>query len=154
MGQEVPIDTFVHSSWLAPTADSRPTWAPLMQTIAQEGRCYVVSANQYATSAAYPADYPKNSRESNEEVWSRGGSCIVDPLGNILAGPLWDTEGILYADVSRAGSARAACDQNADCSAISRRQIDLTFINAAKLDFDVIGHYARSDLVELKTKHA
>ncbi|GJN87627.1 hypothetical protein Rhopal_000582-T1 [Rhodotorula paludigena] len=68
--------------WTAPTADSRPTWAPAMQFIAQEGRMFVISAG-----------------EPEDEVWSRGGSVIVNPLGEILAGPLWDSEGILTAEI-------------------------------------------------------
>lgn len=50
-----------------------------------------------------PADYPANANPSalsSDKVWCRGGSSIIGPLGDILAGPLWDTEGILYADVS------------------------------------------------------
>jgi nitrilase len=61
-------------------------------------------------------------------VWCRGGSAIVDPLGNLLAGPLWDQEGILYAD------------------------IDIHTILGAKLDFDPVGHYARSDVLSLQIK--
>ncbi len=73
----------------------------------QTDRCS--SANQYHTSADFPEDYPPNlSRTSatgkgndvqTDEVWSRGGSCMVNPLGEVLAGPLWDEEGIIYADV-------------------------------------------------------
>lgn len=117
--------------YLAPTADPRPTWLPSMQHIAMEGRCYVITANQYQSQADFPAEYPPNmatysssaaaiaasggtpmavdekersngpSKEANApEVWSRGGSAIVGPLGEVLAGPLWDKEGIIYADVS------------------------------------------------------
>ena len=77
-------------------------------------------ANQYHTSSDFPPDYPpsvaaglshpaiangdtqKTSNGGSEpepEVWSRGGSCIIGPLGEVLAGPLWDKEGIIYADV-------------------------------------------------------
>lgn len=93
--------------WVAPTADARPTWAPSMQFIAQEGRCFVVSANQFQRAADFPEDYPYRvaraaageGGDGPDEVWSRGGSCIVNPLGEILAGPLWDREGIVCAEV-------------------------------------------------------
>lgn len=120
--------------YLAPTADGRPTWLPSMQHIAMEGRCYVITANQYQSQADFPPEYPPNmatysshaaasagsagsgagtgaqamavdekeraSKDNAPEVWSRGGSAIVGPLGEVLAGPLWDKEGIIYADVS------------------------------------------------------
>ncbi|GAA6000249.1 carbon-nitrogen hydrolase family protein [Rhodotorula paludigena] len=90
--------------WTAPTADSRPTWAPAMQFIAQEGRMFVISANQYHKATDFPSDYPPRlaraaAGEPEDEVWSRGGSVIVNPLGEILAGPLWDSEGILTAEI-------------------------------------------------------
>ncbi|WVQ98760.1 hypothetical protein IAU59_005891 [Kwoniella sp. CBS 9459] len=108
--------------YTAPTADGRTTWLPSMQHIALEGRCYVVSANQFHTSKDYPEDYPAVDA-NKEEVWSRGGSCIVSPLGEILAGPLWDKEGIIYAE------------------------IDVDSLAGAKLDFDPVGHYARGNLL-------
>ncbi|TNY24601.1 Nitrilase/cyanide hydratase and apolipo protein N-acyltransferase [Rhodotorula diobovata] len=118
--------------WVAPTADARPTWAPSMQFIAQEGRCFVVSANQFQRAADFPEDYPYRvaraaageGGDGPDEVWSRGGSCIVNPLGEILAGPLWDREGIVCAE------------------------IDVDDILGYKLDMDGAGsaHYAREDL--------
>ena len=61
-------------------------------------------ANQYHTSHDFPPDYPGRSASEKEngagpEVWSRGGSCIVGPLGEVLAGPLWDEEGVIRAEV-------------------------------------------------------
>jgi hypothetical protein len=67
------------------------------------------TANQYHSPADFPADYPPSSDarvgppqsdKTTPEAWSRGGSAIIGPLGDVLAGPLWDKEGILYADVS------------------------------------------------------
>lgn len=94
------------SSYTAPTADGRPTWLPAMQHIAQEGRVFVISANQFQKREDFPAAYPpiveraEKNMDAGDEPWTRGGSCIVDPLGNVLAGPLWDEEGLIYADVS------------------------------------------------------
>ena len=104
--------------YLAPTADSRDTWASSMQHIALEGRCYVLSCNQYVTKDLYPTDLPGiEDLENQPNTMCRGGSMIVDPLGNIIAGPLYDQEGILYAEISRAEIVRS------------------------KMDFDVVGHY-------------
>ncbi|SCZ98461.1 BZ3500_MvSof-1268-A1-R1_Chr7-1g09155 [Microbotryum saponariae] len=138
MSDDLKFAFLERSSWTAPTADARPTWTPSMQHIAQEGRCFVISANQYHKPSDYPADYPANAlparapEAAEAEVWSRGGSVIVDPLGTILAGPVWDEEGILYAE------------------------IDVSSIPGTKLDFDPVGHYAREDLFNFSvpTDHA
>lgn len=110
--------------YLAPTADARDTWQATMQHIACEGRCFVLGANQYVTRSMYP---PELAAElANEpDVMCRGGSVIVSPLGEVLAGPLYDTEGILYAD------------------------LDMGEIPRGKFDFDVTGHYARPDVFQL-----
>jgi len=59
------------------------------------------------------------------DIMCQGGSVIIDPFGDILAGPLWGKEGILYAD------------------------LDLEKVTRAKVDFDVTGHYARPDVFKL-----
>jgi len=111
--------------YCAPTADARDTWVATMQHIACEGRCFVLSANQFARRAAYPSDYPVEGDDGPEAVLCRGGSVIVSPLGEILAGPEFGREAIL------------------------RAEIDLADIAEAKYDFDVVGHYARPDVFRL-----
>jgi nitrilase len=111
--------------YLAPTADGRETWLSTMRHIAMEGRCFVLSCNQYALRSDYPADYVSELGEEPGKVASRGGSCIVSPLGEVLAGPDFDGETILTAD------------------------IDLADIARGKFDFDAVGHYARPDVFQL-----
>lgn len=109
--------------YLAPTADARDGWQATIQHIALEGRCFVLSCNQFVTQSMYPADLEgREDLEGQPEVLSRGGSAIVSPLGHYLAGPLYGEEGILYADLQG------------------------TTLSEAKFDFDVVGHYARDDV--------
>jgi nitrilase len=72
--------------YCAPTVDDRETWLPTMRHIAFEGRCFVLSASQYTLRSDYPADYPVEA-DNPGGVLIRGGSCIVDPFGQVLAGP-------------------------------------------------------------------
>lgn len=111
--------------YCAPTADGRPTWLPSMQHIALEGRCFVISSNQFARRRDYPSNYVSDLPSEPDAIVSRGGSCIVDPLGNVLAGPLWDQEGIITAE------------------------IDLSAVTQALYDFDPVGHYSRPDVFSL-----
>lgn len=111
--------------YCAPTADGRPTWVPTMQHIALEGRCFVLSTNQFCRRKDYPSDYVSEMPSDREAIVCRGGSCIVDPLGTVLAGPLWDQEGIISAE------------------------IDMGAITRALYDFDPVGHYSRSDVFSL-----
>ncbi len=108
--------------WCAPTADGRKTWVPTMQHVALEGRCFVFSCNQFTRRGDFPADYRAIQGDDPATVLSEGGSCIVSPLGEILAGPNYDGECILTA------------------------QIDPAEIARGKYDFDVVGHYARPDV--------
>lgn len=113
--------------YLAPTADARPRWQATLQHIALEGRCFVLGCNQYVRRDMYPADLEiAEELQKWPETLCRGGSAIYDPAGDAVAGPLWDEEGILVAD------------------------LELTAIPRAKFDFDVTGHYARPDVFRLQ----
>lgn len=111
--------------YCAPTADPRNTWIFSMQHIACEGRCFVLSANQFTRRSDYPKDYAIEGGEDPDRVLCRGGSVIVSPLGEILAGPNFEGEAILTAE------------------------LDLDEIAKGKYDFDVVGHYARPDVFQL-----
>jgi nitrilase len=90
------------------------------------GRCFVRSANQFATRDDYPSDYPlEDSGDDAGDVLCRGGSVIVSPLGDVLAGPAFGEETVLRAD------------------------LDFDRIAEVKYDFDVVGHYARPDVFTL-----
>jgi nitrilase len=109
--------------YCTPTADDRPTWQSSMVHIALEGRVFVLSACQTITKDAYPGDY-EFEFEAPDRIM-RGGSMIVDPLGTVLAGPVFDEETVLYAD------------------------IDLDAKTRAHLDLDVTGNYSRPDIFSL-----
>ena len=112
--------------YLAPTADSRPTWQATLQHIACEGRCFVLGCNQFVARSMYPPDLPGLADLAGQpDVMCRGGSAIVSPLGEVLAGPLFDQEGTLYAT------------------------LDLAEVARGKYDFDVAGHYGRPDVFQL-----
>jgi nitrilase len=87
--------------YCAPTVDDRETWLPTMRTIALEGRCFVISACQYFTRADGPADYMPIQGDNPNTVLIRGGSCIVDPLGNVLVAPEFNGEAIRLAELDR-----------------------------------------------------
>ncbi|MCR8931236.1 MULTISPECIES: carbon-nitrogen hydrolase family protein [unclassified Pseudomonas] len=109
--------------WCAPTVDERDMWQVSMRHIAHEGRCFVISACQVQASpnelgvdiANWPADRPLIA----------GGSVIVGPMGDVLAGPLRGEAGLLTAEINTDELARA------------------------RYDYDVVGHYARPDVFEL-----
>ncbi|MGY4495820.1 carbon-nitrogen hydrolase family protein [Pseudomonas sp. TE3610] len=109
--------------WCAPTVDEREMWQVTMRHVACEGRCFVVSACQVQDSpevlgqaiANWPAGRPLIN----------GGSVIIGPLGDVLAGPLVGERGLLVAE------------------------IDSEELVRARYDFDVVGHYSRPDVFEL-----
>ena len=117
--------------YLAPTADAREQWQATIRHIALEGRCFVLSCNQYVTKDMYPRNLAcYNDLKDSPEIMSSGGSAIIDPNGNYLAGPLIDKKGILYAE------------------------LDLSLITKSRYDFDAVGHYARPDIFQLNVDEA
>ncbi|OJJ78537.1 nitrilase [Aspergillus glaucus CBS 516.65] len=122
--------------YLAPTADSRDTWLPLMRTVAGEGRTFVLSANQSVRRGDLPEWITKYSQgqASVDEYVSRGGSCIVGPLGEVLSEPIWE----------------ASTDDEAGIEAgLSVAEIDLDDCLRGRLDMDVAGSYSRNDAFTL-----
>ena len=115
--------------YLAPTADSRDVWQASMVHIASEGRCFVLGCNQFVTKSMYPVDLEgREELDDLPEVMCRGGSVIVSPLGQVLAGPLFDREGILTAE------------------------LDMGEVVRGRFDLDVTGHYNRPDLFHFEVK--
>jgi nitrilase len=113
--------------YLAPTADSREVWQSTIRHIALEGRCFVLSCNQFVTKEMYPKDLAcYEELESEPEIMSNGGSAIVGPLGQYIVEPVYGREEILIAD------------------------LDLSMIPKSRFDFDVNGHYSRPDIFTLK----
>jgi nitrilase len=102
--------------YCAPTVDDRESWIPTMRHVACEGRCFVLSACQYQ---------PDEINAASIGATIRGGSCIVSPLGELLAGPVYGKEEILTTE------------------------IDLDDIAKSRFDLDVVGHYARPDVFQL-----
>jgi nitrilase len=82
--------------YLAPTADDSEAWHESICHIARESRSFVVSPCVFQRASSYPDDVPI---ADGPELLGRGGSAIVGPDGGYLAGPLWDEEGILYAEL-------------------------------------------------------
>ena len=111
--------------YCAPTADDRDTWLPSMQHIALEGRCFVLSSCQFLRRKDFPDSVRVGLGDSPEAVLMRGGSAIVSPLGKVLAGPDFEGETILTAE------------------------LDLAEIGRGKFDFDAAGHYSRPDVFQL-----
>jgi nitrilase len=114
------------SIYVAPTADARDEWQSTIRHIALEGRCFVLSCNQFVTKDMYPKDLKYyRDLEAQPDIMCRGGSAVVDPLGRYVTKPVYNRKEILVAD------------------------LDLDMIIKSRLDFDPVGHYSRPDVFEL-----
>jgi nitrilase len=113
--------------YVAPTYDSGSDWIGTMQHIAREGRCWVIGSGTPLTGADIPDDFPdKEDFYPDPEEWiNPGDSVVVAPDGRMVAGPLHEEKGILYADIDPGAAA------------------------AARRTMDVAGHYARPDIFTL-----
>jgi nitrilase len=114
--------------WCAPTVDDREVWQSTMQHIALEGRCFVLSACQYLQRSDCPPWYHPIQGDDPGTVLIGGGSVIVSPLGQVLAGPARNGEQVLTAE------------------------LDMGDIARGKFDLDVVGHYARPDIFQLSVE--
>ena len=111
--------------YLAPTADCRDSWLVTLQHIGAEGRCFVLGCNQLITAEAYPEDIYQMIPDPST-VPCPGGSVIVGPGGKLMGGPLFNEEGILFAD------------------------LDLQEVVKGKYELDVAGHYNRPDVFSFR----
>ena len=108
--------------WVAPTADDSDGWLATMRHVAIESGAFVVSVPQFIPGAAFPEGFPVPVER--ERVYGRGGAAVIEPTwGEVIAGPLYDAEGIVMAD----------CDLRAGLH--------------AKRWFDAVGHYSREDVL-------
>jgi nitrilase len=112
--------------YCAPTADDRATWMSTMTHVALEGRVFVLTACQAIRADAFPDWYRREIGAAPDSYLMRGGSAIIAPDGSVLAGPAFEDEVILFAE------------------------IDLAEIARGHLDMDAVGHYSRPDIFELR----
>jgi len=113
--------------YIAPTYDSGDDWIGTLKHIAREGRCWVIGSGVILENSDIPDDFPERERlyPSSEQWINPGDSIVIAPRGEVVAGPLRQEKGILYAD------------------------IDVSLVASAKRDFDVTGHYSRPDIFNL-----
>jgi nitrilase len=111
--------------YVASTADDGDDWQPTLVHIARESRAYVIAPAHFQRESAYPDDFPLRSEIDGVGTLGRGGSAILAPDGSYLAGPLYDEEGILYAE------------------------FDPSRLLAERQRFDPVGHYSRPDVLRL-----
>ena len=106
--------------WVAPTADDSDSWQATVRHIAIEAGAFVISVPQYLPRSAFPDDFPADIGDA--DCLGRGGAVVIDPMGTVIGGPLFDEEGMVVADC------------------------DLRVGLRAKRWFDSVGHYSRPDL--------
>ena len=118
--------------YCAPTGECRDTWLSSMQHIGKEGATFVVSVAPVLRGSDLPADLPaRDQLMTAEEDWiSTGTGVICSPIGEIVAGPMKSELGFLSAS------------------------IDLSDVRSARRNLDVVGHYSRPDVFQLKVNRS
>jgi nitrilase len=111
--------------YIASTADDGAEWQSTLVHIARESRAFVVAPSHFQRAASYPDDFPLGELLEGDDVLGRGGSAILAPDGSYLAGPLYDEEGMLFAE------------------------LDPARLFAERQRFDPAGHYHRPDVLQL-----
>ena len=111
--------------YIASTADDGDAWQSTLVHIARESRAFVISPSHFQRASAYPDDFPLRKLLEGHDVIGRGGSAVLAPDGSYLAGPLYDEEGVLYAE------------------------LDPARLDAERQRFDAAGHYNRPDVLRL-----
>lgn len=112
--------------YISPNTNDNPEWQATIQHIAIEGKCYFINADMIIRKDSYPEDLNAFETEDLPYWLCRGGSCIIDPFGHYVTEPVWDEETIIFAD------------------------LDMDMPAACKMEHDVIGHYARPDVLKLE----
>jgi nitrilase len=114
--------------YIASTADDGEKWQSTIVHIARESRAFVVAPSHFQRAASYQDDFPLRDELEGHDVIGRGGSAVLAPDGSYLAGPLYDEEGVLYAE------------------------LDPDVLRAERQRFDPAGHYHRPDVLRLKVR--
>jgi nitrilase len=114
--------------YVASTADDSDAWQATLVHIARESRAFVVAPSHFQRSSSYPEDFPLRAELDGVEIIGRGGSAVLGPDGAYLAGPLYDEEGILYAE------------------------LDPARLHEERQRFDPAGHYHRPDVLTLNVR--
>jgi nitrilase len=114
--------------YIASTADDGDKWQATLVHIARESRAFVIAPSHFQRASSYPADFPLRALLEGKDILGRGGSAILAPDGSYLAGPLYDEEGILYAE------------------------LDPDLLLHARQRFDPAGHYHRPDVLQLTVR--
>ena len=115
--------------YIASTADDSDAWHSTLVHIARESRAFVIAPCHFQRAGSYPDDFPLKDLLADADLLGRGGSAILGPDGSYLAGPLYDEEGLLYAE------------------------LDPDRLFEERQRFDPVGHYHRPELLrfELRT---
>jgi nitrilase len=114
--------------YIASTADDAEAWQSTLVHLARESRAFVVAPSHFQRAASYPDDFPLAEELAGQDLIGRGGSAVLAPDGSYLAGPLYDEEGVLYAE------------------------LDPAVLRAERQRFDPAGHYHRPDVLRLKVR--